>query len=35
VKGEKAVKDARTRLMDSGSIGDYIAFRTLQKTKRK
>jgi len=35
VKGEKAVKDARTRLMDSGSIGDYIAFRTLQKSKRK
>ena len=35
VKGEKAVKDARTRLLDSGSIGDYIAFRTLQKSKRK
>ena len=34
-KGEKAVKDARTRLMDSGSIGDFVAFRTLQKTKRK
>lgn len=34
-KGEKAVKDARTRLMDSGSISDYIAFRTIQKSKRK
>jgi len=34
-KGEKAVKDARTRLMDSGSISDFVAFRTLQKTKRK
>ena len=35
MKGEKAVKDARTRLMDSGSISDFVAFRTLQKTKRK
>lgn len=34
-KGEKAVKDAKTRLLDSGTISDYIAFRTLQKTKRK